>query len=100
MQNFCVVETGIPLPPKALQSITEAHETFLRLLGNVHCQREPLFPSPQAAKVRPELPLDFGVKFGSTNPYPSVSSGGQIQQNSTRETHPWTNFFFFFSHKY
>lgn len=83
MQVSCDSEQCVLLPLNALQSITEAYETSPRLLGSVHCRREPLLPSPQAVRLRPELPLYFGGKFGSTHPHPSVSSGGKIQQDHT-----------------
>lgn len=86
MQVSCDSEQRVLLPLNALQSITEAHETPLRLLGSVHCHGEPLLPSPQTVRSRPELTLYFGGKFGSTHPQPSVSSGGQIQQDGTGGT--------------
>lgn len=79
-------EQRVLLPLNALRSITEAHETPLRLLGSVHCHGESLLPSPQAVMSTPEMTLYFGGKFGSTHPHPSVSSGGQIQQDGTRGT--------------
>ena len=60
MQVSCDSEQCVLLPLNALQSITEAHETSPRLLGSVHCRREPLLLSPQAGRLRPELPLYFG----------------------------------------